>query len=295
MVTSCTSGSPSGPRELIVFECHGSRPPSGEPDERGFLGTWSEPPYYYLFYECEAGPGLLRWLERQHGCMLRRSYRINYDQWRQVSSERQKIGPFVIEHHSGSDDSAGRDDELLIRIDPGLVFGSGMHGSSKGCLSAIGRLFERFSIESVVDMGTGTGILAIACAILGASRVLAIDRNPLAARAARRNILLNGVEDRVKVLVAGDLCVLKEPSDLLIMNLEWPSLLQLLPRSEWLNYRWIVLSGSLERQWDKIRIHIPPAFRVLHREIVEDWHTVVLSTLDPECRKAATHYLKDKI
>jgi ribosomal protein L11 methyltransferase len=227
--------------------------------------------------------------------MLRRSYRINYDQWQQVSSERQKIGPFIIEHHPGSDDSAERDEKMLIRIDPGLVFGSGVHGSSKGCLSAIGRLYNRFSIENVVDMGTGTGILAISCAILGASRVLAIDRNPLAAWAARRNILLNGVEDRVKVVVAGDLCVLKEPSDLLIMNLEWPSLQQLLPRSEWLDYRWIVLSGFLERQWDKMKIHIPPAFRIHHREMIDDWHTVVLSRLDPECSGQATHHLKVKM
>jgi ribosomal protein L11 methyltransferase len=265
------------PKELTVYECQGSHPPLSEPDESSFLGIWPEPPFYYLFFEGEAGPGLSRWLERQQGWVLRQSYRLDYDKWQQVSSERIEIGPFVIEMGPGPEHPSDRGDGIIIRLDPGLVFGSGLHGSSKGCLLAIARLFGQFPIKNVVDMGTGTGILAISCGLLGATRVLAVDNNPLAARVARKNILINGAENCVEVLVADDLSVLKAPSDLLVMNLEWPSLLQQLAGNDWLVYRWVILSGFLERQWDKLKVHISPAFRIQSREAIEDWLTVTLS------------------
>ena len=205
--------------------------------------------------------GLSGWLEKQQGWVLRQSYRLDYDKWQQVSAERVRDRPLC--HRNASWDPehpAERGEGIVIRLDPGLVFGSGLHGSSKGCLLAIARLFEQFPIKNAVDMGTGTGILAISCGLLGASRVLAIDNNPLATRVARKNILLNGAENCVEVLVADDLSVLKAPSDLLVMNLEWPSLLQLLAGNDWLDYRWVILSGFLERQWDKLKVHSLPPF-----------------------------------
>jgi len=276
MVKSDIKVSTSRPKELTVYEYHGSHLPLGEPEESSFLGIWSEPPFHYLFFEREPGPGLSGWLEKQRGWVLRQSYHLDYDKWQQVSAERVEIGPFIIEMRPGFEHPPERSEGIVIRLDPGLVFGSGLHGSSKGCLLAIARLFEQFPISSAVDMGTGTGILAISCRLLGASRVLAIDKNPLAVRVARKNILLNGVENFVKVLAADDLNVLKAPSDLLIMNLEWPSLMQLLARNDWLDYRWVILSGFLEKQWDKLKVHLPPVFRIQSRETIEDWLTVTL-------------------
>jgi ribosomal protein L11 methyltransferase len=281
MVTLSTMVSTMRPKELFVYECEGSHPPVGEPDDRGFLGTWPEPPFYYLFFEQEAGAGLFSWLENQRGWMLRSLFNLAYDQWQQVSTERLQVGPFVIEMQPGVAAPGERGDGIVIRLDPGVVFGSGLHGSTKGSLLAIAHLFARFPINSAVDMGTGTGILAIACGALGAARVLAIDKVPLAIRVARKNILLNGVEDRVKALAAEDLRVLKAPSELLVMNLEWPSLQHLLRGNEWLSYQWIVLSGFLERQWDSLTAHIPPAFHIHHRITIDDWLTVTIARAAP--------------
>ena len=262
---------------MTVYECQGSQPALGEPKEIGFLGIWPEPPFYYLFFEHEAGPGLSEWLARQEGWELLQTYRLDYDKWQQLSVERIKIGPFIIEMTLGAELPAQGRDESVIRLDPGLVFGSGLHGSSKGCLLAISRVFNQFPIRNVVDMGTGTGILALSCKLLGAATVLAIDNNPLAARVACRNILTNGAEKVVKVLVAEDLSILKEPSDLLVMNLEWPSLVRLLAMGDWLYYRFVILSGFLENQWEKAKEHIPPSFRLRSRLNIEDWLTVTLS------------------
>ena len=254
----------------------------GEPDDSSFLGTWPEPPFYYLFFGQEAGAGFFSWLEKQRGWAFRNRYDLAYDQWQQISAETLQVGPFFITMQSGVADLAERCDGIVIRLDPGLVFGSGLHGSTKGCLLAIAHLFEHFPIKNAVDMGTGTGILAIACGALGVPRVLAIDKNPLAVRAARKSILLNGVENRVEVLAAEDLGVLKAPSELLVMNLEWPSLQHVLGESEWLSYQWVVVSGFLEKQWDRLKVRIPPVFRIRHRVTIDDWLTVTLSRVDPQ-------------
>jgi ribosomal protein L11 methyltransferase len=269
----------SHPKRLIVYEIHGSGPPRGEPDDSGLLGIWSEHPFHYLFFEREPGAGLSIWLENQQGWTLRDCYSLDYSEWQQVAAESLRIGPFLIEMfpESQSQSPAEGTEGIVIRLDPGLVFGSGLHGSTEGCLLALASLFERFPVKKVVDMGTGTGILAIAGGMLGAARVLGVDKNPLAVRAARKNVVLNAVQDRVDLVVAEDLGFLKAPSDLLIMNLELPSLERLLAGDDWLGYRWVILSGFLKSQWDKLKVNIPPAFCVLRLEAIEDWLTVTVS------------------
>jgi ribosomal protein L11 methyltransferase len=88
-------------------------------------------------------------------------------------------------------------DVILLRINPGGVFGSGAHPSTRLCLRAL----ERHLVPGtkVVDLGTGTGILAIAAAGLGADEVLAVDSDPEAVRVAAENAAANGLEKRIRV------------------------------------------------------------------------------------------------
>ena len=92
--------------------------------------------------------------------------------------------------------------EVVIDLDPGMAFGTGTHPTTVHCLKAL----ENYLCagEMVIDVGTGSGILAIAAAKLGAARVLAIELDPLAVTIAQENVLTNQVEDRVQV-VAGNL------------------------------------------------------------------------------------------
>jgi hypothetical protein len=86
----------------------------------------------------------------------------------------------------------------------------------------------------------------------------------------------------VRVIVADRLGAIKVPSGLLIMNLEWPALKQLLAGNEWLSYRWVILSGFLERQWDQLQGFLPPAFHLRHRVAVDGWLTVTISRGYPQ-------------
>jgi ribosomal protein L11 methyltransferase len=266
------------PKELFAYECEGSGPPLGEPDDRSFLGVWSEHPFYYVFFEQEASPGFYNWLEKQGTWLLRGRYRLAYDQWQQTSAETITVGPFLIEMVRGDAAATEGGNAMVIRLDPGVVFGSGLHGSTMGCMLALAHLHEQFAINQAVDMGTGTGILAVSCAKLGAVRVLAIDKKLLAIRTAQRNILLNGLEQRVNIVAAESLAVLKAPSELLIMNLEWTALQRFLATSEWLSYRWVILSGFLERQWDELKRYIPSAFHLSHQVTIDGWLTLTIST-----------------
>jgi ribosomal protein L11 methyltransferase len=87
--------------------------------------------------------------------------------------------------------------DLIIALDPGMAFGSGLHPTTRLCLEAMEDYLHPGA--TVLDVGTGSGILAIAAARLGASYVLALDTDPLAAQVARENIALNKVESIVHV------------------------------------------------------------------------------------------------
>ncbi len=99
------------------------------------------------------------------------------------------------------------DEEIVLRIDPGQAFGTGHHETTRLCLAAIGELVRPGM--RVLDVGTGSGILAIAAARCGAS-VTALDLDPVAVAVARENASANGVADRIEVL-AGSLEKAWEP------------------------------------------------------------------------------------
>lgn len=114
------------------------------------------------------------------------------------------------------DPYTARDGEVVIRLDPGMAFGTGSHASTRLCLAALAARPPR-GLE-VLDLGTGSGILAVAAARLGARRVLAADIDPVATAVAEENVALNEVDEVVEV-VTGDLSAASGAFDLVIANI----------------------------------------------------------------------------
>lgn len=99
-------------------------------------------------------------------------------------------------------------DELILELDPGMAFGTGTHATTALCLKTLERVIQ--GGEDVIDVGTGSGVLAIAAAKLGAGRVLALDLDPVSVSSATENAKLNGLERQITVKLSDLLQVINE-------------------------------------------------------------------------------------
>jgi ribosomal protein L11 methyltransferase len=97
--------------------------------------------------------------------------------------------------------------ELILELDPGMAFGTGTHATTALCLRTLEKVVH--SGDDVIDVGTGSGILAIAASKLGAKHVLAVDLDPVAVSSATENSRLNGLENEITVKLSDLLGVLK--------------------------------------------------------------------------------------
>jgi len=118
-----------------------------------------------------------------------------------------------------------REVEAVIRLDPGMAFGTGQHPTTLMCLRALEELLRPGM--DVLDLGTGSGILALAAAKLGAASVLALDIDPQAAVVARENVRLNGLEAVVQVGEGGLDETLSTAFDLAMANISAPVIVEM--------------------------------------------------------------------
>ena len=132
--------------------------------------------------------------------------------------------------------------DLVIRIQPSMGFGTGHHATTRLCLDALQQLELRG--KSVVDVGTGSGVLAIAASLLGAWPVLGIDDDPDAIQSARENVEMNPAA-KVDVQVVDLRTAALGPFDVVVANLTGGLLMQAAARLQELTVRggYLVVSG----------------------------------------------------
>jgi ribosomal protein L11 methyltransferase len=149
------------------------------------------------------------------------------EQWKKGYDVR-KVGRRIVIVPSWQKYSPKRN-EIPVTMDPGMAFGTGLHPTTRLCLIALEKYLK--TGNRVLDVGTGSGILAIAAVKLGANSVDALDIEPAAIDAAKRNLAENGVADRIKL----HLGTLKElgkripPADLVLVNILAYTIIRLLP------------------------------------------------------------------
>ena len=118
----------------------------------------------------------------------------------------------------------------IIEMDPGLAFGTGHHASTQLALLLLEQLYksDQGKLKNVLDVGTGSGILAMGCALFGAERVLAIDNDPDAVETARNNIISNRLEHLITVS-GQNIASIKSNFDLIVANITHDTLIQMAP------------------------------------------------------------------
>ncbi len=173
---------------------------------------------------------------------------------------------------------AGRTGEIVIRLDPGMAFGTGSHASTRLCLAALADLASRRRpLGTVLDVGTGSGILAVVAAKLGARCVLAVDTDPVAAEVARANVAQNDVATIVRVETGGIERAAGE-FDLILANILAAPLIAMAPA---LTARLapggtVVLSGLLAEEAPDVAAAYEAAGLVESRRLREaEWAAVV--------------------
>ena len=141
------------------------------------------------------------------------------------------------------------DGQMVIRVEPGMAFGTGTHETTRLCLAAIEKHFRG---GSFLDVGTGTGVLAIAAAMLDPSaRVEACDTDPLAVSVAEENARLNGVASRISFRV-GSVDDSTPSADFVCANLTADVILPLLPALTAAACGRLILSGILDTQAEQV-------------------------------------------
>jgi ribosomal protein L11 methyltransferase len=193
-----------------------------------------------------------------------------------------RAGRFLV--HGSHDRHVVRPNDIAIEIEAGEAFGTGHHGSTRGCLLAIDAIGRRRAVRSALDVGTGSGVLAIAVARGLHAPVLASDIDPTATRIAAANARLNRAGTMIRAVNAAGLspAVIRDagPFDLILANILAGPLVKLAPavRRRLAPQGEVVLSGILPAQRARvIAAYRGQGLRLARAAMLDGWVTLLLA------------------
>jgi ribosomal protein L11 methyltransferase len=192
-----------------------------------------------------------------------------------------RAGRFVV--HGQHDRSKVPANKLGIEIEAALAFGTGHHGTTRGCLLLLDEVLKAHQPRRVLDLGTGTGVLAIAASKALRIKVLASDIDPLAVRVARENARLNGAGDLVQAISATGFSAAeflrRAPFDLVLANILANPLRQMAtPMAQHLApSALVILSGLLPQQAQSVVAAYRARGLVVRRHLqIEGWSSLLM-------------------
>lgn len=192
-----------------------------------------------------------------------------------------RAGRFVV--HGSHDRGTARIGEIAIEIDAGQAFGTGHHGTTAGCLEVIHKVMRARTVRRVLDLGTGSGVLAIAAHKLAPVTVLATDIDPIATRVARENVRLNGIASGIALETAPGFHSTAfgrhGPFDLIIANILARPLMRMAPQlaAQLAPGGDVILSGILASQrWKVLAAYNSLGLRHVRTIWREGWVTIHL-------------------
>jgi ribosomal protein L11 methyltransferase len=238
-------------RDLHIYCVHGRLPDRCDDLGPGHIGNWEEDGSAFLFFS-RPSDGIVRRLVADHPRLsLVDTHRMGYEEWQGGPLRAAMVGRFRIvpPWQAAGQNTPSAD---TIWIDPGVVFGAGNHATTRDSLLALHRLLGRQDVDTVLDLGTGTGLLAVFAAKMGCRRVLAVDLNRLAVRTAVGNIALNGLQDKVLAIQGRAEEHIDTPADLVVANIHYAVMAELIENAGFGRKKWFLLSGMMRREAKQI-------------------------------------------
>jgi len=237
------------PEKLFIYEIQGRVYPPDDLTGEDFLGCWREGDYSYLFFRHPKEDQVKAWVATLADARYSSESVMNYADW-EAGQPLQKTSMAGFHLCPVWETPAPGPGETLIRMEPGLAFGSGYHPTTRRCLELLRRVYDADPPRRVLDLGTGTGILALAALALGAQRVIAVEYNELAVLTCARNLKHNQRRSQVDLIQADARDFAHLPADLALANIHLDVLLDLLDIPEFLHKPWYIFSGILGTQLD---------------------------------------------
>jgi ribosomal protein L11 methyltransferase len=235
---------------LYIYEISGEVLNSKSFFKKDFIGCWNEGEISFLFFS-NPHDEEVKALVDQKGLSLLSKNVLDYKAW-QAGEELKpfKVGNLVI--CPPWENGVAEEGEILVHLDPCVVFGTGYHPTTRSCLKTLWEIYQKERPKRVLDLGTGSGILALAAAKWGADQVLAIDCNELAVETALRNVALNGESHRIEVRQGRAEDFIEEEADLICANLHIQAIESLLSKEAFFKKRWFILSGLFVKDAEEI-------------------------------------------
>lgn len=271
MPTTCQYQPPY--TDLYIYYIQGRI--NGCPDLGGdaFIGNWEEEGDSFLFFKRAADERVQQLLTQQPHLVLQDQYQMSYEQWQGGATATLDAGSLRVIAPWSPQAAQPRDHDILL--DPGVVFGTGTHPTTHDCLIAMQMAFAAQPIRTVVDLGTGTGLLALAAAHLGAQQVLALDLNYLAVQTAKRNIVTNGMTRQILAIQGNAMNFMDISSDLMVSNIHYEVMRHLIADEGFASKRQFILSGLLRTQAREVEYQLRQLpVKIIHRwERDGTWYT----------------------
>jgi ribosomal protein L11 methyltransferase len=234
--------------DLFVYHLEGRFRDEDEKNlGKEYLGNWVEDNYSFLFFSADPGYGIQIILDQQSHLKLLDIYSFSYEEWQGGGFEENSVEEFIIV--APWQRSCTDIDQYKIILDPG----NGLHPTTKDCIRAISFLKKHYSFKKVIDIGTGTGILAISAVCLGATDVSAVDLNPLSVKTAINNVSLNCYEKNIKVYEGRAEDFSNNKADLLIANIHFEVIKSFFSCNGFLNKKYCIFSGLMRSQVADLR------------------------------------------
>lgn len=264
------------PKKLYIYEIKGVVPGESTDFSDEYLGCWREGEYSFLFFCEDMKRRVLDFVKSVGDCEYRSETVVDYSEWEaHCELSPFQVGPLTVTFPWFVDDGDVAADPCRIIIDPSVVFGSGFHLTTRMCLELLVALFEKEIPLRVLDLGCGTGILSIASIKLGATTAVAVDKNPLAIRVARKNARLNRMEERIQILEADAKDAVSIDSDLLVANMNFETIREIMEKRDFGTHDRVLLSGMVGTELQQIEQQL----QKLGKEIIRAFHRGIWSAV----------------
>jgi ribosomal protein L11 methyltransferase len=171
-------------------------------------------------------------------------------------------------------------DELIIELDPGMAFGTGTHPTTVMCIQALERTVNKG--DRIIDVGTGSGVLSIAGALLGAQKISALDLDQVAVTTAKMNIELNHVQDIVEVSQNNLLEGILEPVDGIVANILAEVIVRFTDDAAKVVKKdgYFIASGIIQQKKQEVKDALTKAgFEITETLLMEDWVALIAKKL----------------